>query len=350
MKLALLIFAISLCCCYSASAVGGYTQISSSEIQKSVTIKSLAAFGADYAIQQAILAGKLSKSGSKFTVTKINSVYQQVVNGINYKYDITLMNLDKSTTVNTVFIIYYQPATNSKVVTSYSLYVLPHSVTPVQAGGYIPVSPLNIQKSAVIISLAGFGGEYVIQQAIAAGKLAKSSSKFTVSKINSVYQQVVNGMNYKYDVTLKNSDKSITVNTAFVVYYQPATNTKTVTTYSLYVLPHIVDPASAGGYTVIASADIKKNAIIQSLANFGGQYIIQQAIARKDLAVANSKFSVSQINSVHQQVVNGINYKYDIVLTNSSKKTVISAVFFIYYQPSTKTKEVTSFSYNILNK
>ena len=219
MKLVLLIFAISLCCCYSISIVGGYTQISSSKIQKSATINSLADFGGEYAIQQAIIAGKLAKSSSKFTVAKINSVYQQVVNGINYKYDITLTNLDKSVTVNTVFIIYYQPATNSRTVTSYSLYVLPHSITPAQVGGYTQVSPLNIQKSAVIRSLADFGGQYVIQQAIVAEKLAKSSSKFTVSKINSVYQQVVNGMNYKCNVTLKNSDKSITSHTNYLTHF-----------------------------------------------------------------------------------------------------------------------------------
>ena len=259
MKALLIVFAIALCCCNTQTIPGGYSQVSATDIQKNANIQSLAQYGAQNIVQQALAAGKLPNSNTNFKLTKINSVYQQVVNGINYRFDVTLTNSDNGVIINAVFTINYQASSKARQILS-STYQIPTyslrptsaapapvsttaTVTPVsaqpqaQVGGYSLVSAKDVQNSAVIQELAAFGAKNITQQAAAAKKLPTSNVNFTVSKINSVYQQVVNGINYKFNVTLTNSD-GITINANFVIYYQASTNTRLITSSSYSIAPY----------------------------------------------------------------------------------------------------------------
>ena len=274
MKALLIVFAIALCCCNTQTIPGGYSKVSATDIQNNANIQSLAQYGANNIVQQALAAGKLPNSNTNFKVTKINSVYQQVVNGINYKFNVTLTNSDNGVIINAIFTVYFQASTNTRQITA-SSYAIPTyslgattaapapapastsgsspvsttaTVTPVsaqpqpQAGGYSLVSATDVQKSAIIQDLAAFGAKNISQQAAASKKLPTSNANFAVSKINSVYQQVVNGINYKFDVTLTNSD-GITINANFVIYYQASTKTRLITSSSYSIAPYNIPVA-----------------------------------------------------------------------------------------------------------
>ena len=107
MKALLIVFAIALCCCNTQTIpvstaatvtpvsaqpqvrVGGYSLVSAKDVQNSAIIQSLAAYGAQNVTQQAIADG-VAPSGSQFTISKINSVESQVVNGVNYRFNVQL--------------------------------------------------------------------------------------------------------------------------------------------------------------------------------------------------------------------------------------------------------------------
>ena len=415
MKALLILVAISLCCCNSQSIPGGYSQVSDADVQNNTPIQSLAQYGAQNIVQQALAEGKLPDSNANFLLTKINSVYQQVVNGINYRFDVTLVNPDNAVIINAVFIIYYQPSTNTRQIISSSYQIPTYSLgttsiaavpvstsnststsiaaTPVstsnstptaaapvstpnstptaavaqapatttvapatvtqpqpQTGGYTLVSATDVQNSAIIQNLLALGAQNIIQNAVAAKKLPTSNANFTVSKINSVYQQVVNGMNYKFNITLTNSD-GVTINANFVVYYQASTNTRLITSLSYSIAPYNA-PGTANnsptnlGWTPLSAADYQNNTI-QSLADLGIQNVTQQAIA-DGVAPSNSQFTISKINTVEFQVVNGINYRFNVQLTNADNSINLVAAYVVYYQSWTNTRKVLSLSY-VLN-
>jgi len=374
MKALLIVFAIALCCCNSQT-LGGYTQVSATDIQNSATIQSLANYGAQNIVQQALTAGKLPNSNANFKLTSINSVYQQVVNGINYRFNVTLTNSDNGVIIIAQFTINYVASSNTRQIISsnYQIptYSLPSSTTATpkatqsqpqatQVGGYTLIPANEVQNNALIQSLANLGAQSITQQAVTEKKLPTSNSNFAISKINSVYQQVVNGINYKFNVTLTNSD-GVTIYAQFVIYYQASTNTRQIASSSFSIAPYSAAPTQtpttatptsstkAGGWTQLSDADIQNSAIIKSLADFGAQNIAQQIITAGK-APSNSKFTVTKINSVSSQVVNGINYNFNVNLSNADKSINVVAAYIVYYQSWTNTKKVLSSSYQILAK
>ena len=109
---------------------------------------------------------------------------------------------------------------------------------------------------------------------------------------------------------------------------------------------------TVGGYSQVSSADLKdskKNANYWSLANFGAEAVVAKARAEKKLSNAKDSFKVDTINSLYQQVVSGVNYKYDVKIVNADKSIVINAKFIVYYQAWTNTKSVTIISYDVVN-
>ena len=95
-------------------------------------------------------------------------------------------------------------------------------------GGYIQVTPANIKNNAEYWSLVDFGAQAIVAKARASHKLSNVKDIFKVSAINSLYKQTMSDVNYKYDVKLVNSNKTIIINAKFVVYYQSQTKTKSV--------------------------------------------------------------------------------------------------------------------------
>jgi len=102
----------------SATMVGGYKEVDAKEVQTSPTLKSLLDFGTEQFIKKATEENKIADP--QLTLTKVNKVYQQVVAGMNYKFDVEYTN-SKGQSVFATFVVFYQPWTNTKELTSYSV-------------------------------------------------------------------------------------------------------------------------------------------------------------------------------------------------------------------------------------
>ena len=105
--------------------------------------------------------------------------------------------------------------------------------------GYNQVSPADIQntrKNADYWSLAATGAEAVVTRARLDGKIANNKDTFKVDTINRLDEQMVSGVNYRYDVKIVNADKSIIINAKYIVYYQSWTQTKKVKIISYEVI------------------------------------------------------------------------------------------------------------------
>ena len=119
----LLIF-LALLALSQAAIVGGYKEIDAKELDTSQNLKSLLDFGTQQFIQKASDENKLTDT--KLTLTKVNHVYSQVVAGMNYKFDVEYTDsLGKSVFAN--FVVFYQPWTGTKELTSYEIKERPSS-------------------------------------------------------------------------------------------------------------------------------------------------------------------------------------------------------------------------------
>ena len=105
------------------------------------------------------------------------------------------------------------------------------------------------------------------------------------------------------------------------------------------------------GYNQVSPADIqnkRKNADYWSLAATGAEAVVTRA--RLDRKIANDKdtFKVETINRLDEQMVSGVNYRYDVKIVNADKSIIINAKYIVYYQSWTQTKKVKIISYEVI--
>ena len=99
------------------------------------------------------------------------------------------------------------------------------------AGQYQEIDPLEAQKSGMIRDLLDFGTKEFIKNALEANKI--SDPNLSIAKIHKVYQQVVAGLNYKFEIEYTDSRaKSYLV--TLVVFYQPWTENRELTSYEIH--------------------------------------------------------------------------------------------------------------------
>jgi len=101
----------------------------------------------------------------------------------------------------------------------------------------------------------------------------------------------------------------------------------------------LIDPSD---YTPLDPSEVESNPQIQGLLYLGLQNAIQQAI--QDGSLPQATYKVSQILGVAQKLdaIDTQDYKFDVEITDGQDTPVI--VFFLSYDPSKGTSEVTSYS------
>lgn len=134
MKIIILLLVLALSSSYAADDfVGGYTQLSAADIKNDPDIKPLADYGAQQVVLQARADQKLAKNNKDtFKVSTINSVATQVVSGMNYKFDVKIVNSDGSIVINAKYVVYDEPWTNTREVTIISYDVVKKKVSGVK--------------------------------------------------------------------------------------------------------------------------------------------------------------------------------------------------------------------------
>jgi len=119
MKIFILLLALGLC----LAAPGGYQQIDTAEAQADPVIQSYIQAGLDAVVNHAIKKGFFSNTD--FALTHINSVFEQVVNGVNYKFDCNFTD-SQGVDIHATFTVH--SATDKKITVSgfdYKVYYPP---------------------------------------------------------------------------------------------------------------------------------------------------------------------------------------------------------------------------------
>jgi len=228
MKLLIAFLALIICC---SAQTGAYKQLTAAQIKASAPTQALV----QAALKQIVALGQAKHQfkNYQFAVTKINSVYQQVVSGgSNYKIDVNYTNSAKEA-VRANFTGFYNTTSKATKISPLSYKVqYPATTTPAKPGKPTnttkPTTPANPPKTSVNVtelqtnkllkSLFDFGFSTAVQNSIAAGTIPKGT--YTVTKVNSISKQAVkNGALYTFNCLAKNATGNV-VALAFIVRNQ----------------------------------------------------------------------------------------------------------------------------------
>jgi hypothetical protein len=222
MKLFIAFLAIIICC---SAQTGAYKQLTAAQIKASAPTQALI----QAALKQVVTLGQAKNQfkDNKFTVTTINSVYQQVVaGGSNYKIDVNYTNTAKEK-VRATFTGFYNTTSKATKISALSYKVqYPATTTPTTptkpttppANATTSVNVTQLQTNQLLKSLFDFGFNTAVQNSIAAGTIPKGT--YTVTKVNSISKQAVkNGAVYTFNCLAKNAAGNV-VALAFVVRNQ----------------------------------------------------------------------------------------------------------------------------------
>lgn len=114
--------------------------------------------------------------------------------------------------------------------------------------------------------------------------------------------------------------------------------------FILFAVLLVFTNALPGGYTAVDADEVESSTTLQELLEFAEQEFIKDAVATNSITDADLTFS--RITSVSQQVVGGLNVRYNVVFTDSDGKDMYVTLV-VFYQPWTGVKELTSYSINI---
>jgi len=390
---------------------GNLTELNTTDIQSNQNVQFLANYGAQNVIREAIDAGDLPEG--QYNISRVYEVsQQQYPNGIDYRFDVEISNGQGNSTRAryTVFdeapdadsddndqdlqsYVYqtgpgldkavYGDGDSSDVDFSDSQALLGPDVLIANeeenlewlgeawlgeddendglAGAYSLLSVEEFNDDRDAQEALDFGLGDVIDQIIDNGDL-DNDYPFDLTQIYSVSQQVVSGVNYKYDVGVDNR-RGTSGRILFVVYSQPWTNTQRVTSYN-YTVTTVTrgrpvtygatnvaaddafsddedfgkddrddtddDNNAPGGYSEVDPAQAANNTQIQNAQNAGLKYITEQGISTGVLP--NAQYTVSKVDEISQQVVNGINYFFDLELTNPQGR-LVKAQYYVNVPP-----------------
>ena len=350
MKLLLLVLTIAVC--YSFPLLGGYQMVDVTEAQSSLQIQSLIQYGLQSIVQESIQDGKISSSSSSFSLSSINSVYLQVLDTQNYKFNCDFVNAD-GLTLNSNFQVNYQDSTDAMTIASSSYSFQELDVSQAVQQTFSEVSSAEIQYSSEIQDILQYGAQQASQQAIAQGKFQQAT--YTISKVNSVYRQIVtSALFYKCDVDITD-DQGTAGNALFIVYYQPLENQTSLVDYSCRANEQ--DTQASGSvtniapiqnqYTDISLEQVKNDHIIQNVLNYGVDQVTQVGISQSQ--IPSSKYNLTQVLSASSQILgSGVYYNFICQLTSQQSDSVEST-FTVYYQTITDQKSLTSYSYQVQN-
>ena len=231
MKLFIAFLALIIACSAQTAA---YKQLTAAQIKASAPTNALI----QAALKQVVALGQAKNQfkDTKFTVTKINSVYQQVVTGgSNYKIDVNYTNVAKeavratftgfyNTTSKAMRIsaltykIQYPKTTSPTTPTTPTTPTKPTTPTTPTTPTKTSVNVTELQTNQLLKSLFDFGFSTSVKNSIAAGTIPKGT--YTVTKVNSISKQAVtNGALYTFNVLAKNAAGNV-VALAFITRNQ----------------------------------------------------------------------------------------------------------------------------------
>jgi len=172
--------------------------------------------------------GRINPNDTVWRVLEIYSIQYQVVNGINYRYNVAIINQDNSTDINATIVV-NNPTSGDVTLTSWRYVV--HAL-------YVPLRPLSlVNTDRVINTLLNLGANRVVSRIQANGNAPADETfklrNLTDAQVRSFYPD---NIFYRFSVGfLGDNDGTITSN--FIVNYNSTSHVATFGWYSYVYSP-----------------------------------------------------------------------------------------------------------------
>lgn len=192
-----------------------------------------------------------------------------------------------------------------------------------------------------------FGLNQLLNFVYGSGKVS-NTTKYALSTVNSMQQEVIAGGNYNYtfSVTCSGSDGSVLIGN-YSVYYVPSSEYMMVLSmgYSISGIPvPPTPPTPPAPWSRVDPSQLKTNADLKASLDLGVNTIIQEGESAGK--IPDDNYNIVDYNSISMQdLSDGKNYQFDIELTNG--ETVVVMMDFIVNSPNVGNRTLTSWSFNV---
>jgi uncharacterized protein Veg len=305
---------------------GGWLKVDREELNTNQEIRDLLDYGAGRLIEEAVKDGKVPDN--QFTVVYVYKVLAQLLSGNKYKFYV-LLNDGQGTTVKAIFVVYYQSWTGRKDMTCYRYSAL------------VNKSELENNEEEAIA--------HEEQPAVAVVEIEDEEEEEEEEAEVKVEAEV----EVKVEVDVEEEEVKVEVETEVEVTVEEEEEEE-----EQEVVEEVVEEIEeeeveeeetneestlVGGWSDVDLSEVENDEQIQSLMNYGAEYVAQKAI--DDNEIPDTAYEVAEIYSVQRQVVNGLNYRFEVKLDNG-EGTTVNATYVVWYQASSNTREVTSWQYH----
>ena len=214
-------------------------------------------FGVEQVLESGKKKGKVPEGN--YSITEVVAVsWKNVTNGVNYSFDVRLVNEKKTVFITTNFTVNLRDSNKKIALYSYYLKIsskepkpsnnnnstnptpnppvpednntnAPNNTNP-DPNSYVELDAATIEQDSVIQSVLAFGIDEVLKLGIKQGRIP--NTPYTTSEVVSVSKKVVkDGESYKCVVNLVN-EQGVRVNANFTILYGPQAKNMAMTAFS----------------------------------------------------------------------------------------------------------------------
>lgn len=208
--------------------VGGYTDVDQSDWDNSDYQDNLQV-GLEKLVAVVAGEGKIDPEDTTWRVLEIYSIETQVVAGINYRYNVSIINEANSTDINATIVVYNDASGDAPTLQNWR-YVI-HAL-------YVPLSPLSlVNTNRVINQLLNLGAKRVVTRVQANGN-APADETYTLKTLTNAQVRSFYPDNYFYQFSVGfTGDNNGTITSNFIVNYNTTSHVATFGWYSYVYTP-----------------------------------------------------------------------------------------------------------------
>jgi len=363
MKIFILLLALGLC--LADSVPGGYQQIDTAEAQADPTIQSYIQAGLDAVVQNAIKNGYFSNSD--FTLTQINSVYEQVVNGVNYKFDCNFTD-SQGVNIRANFTVSHSASENTTDVSSfvYKVYYPPTTTVTTTVTSDAPSNATVVTETEEEAVVEGESGEVVAAEEATAiveadqetavlvpveeeeGMIAVDDEEEVV--YNTPITVIIPEPESEGEGEIAPAEEGFALETTVIdvpaeateeaesVVVSPSEEAQIENAEAPQETEEAAPVVSADGFTSISAAEFAQDQDLQNNFQYGFQTVVQSGINAKK--IPNTIFNTANALSASKKAVkNGVLYKFTAEASNGDNVD-LELTFNVLHQ-------VPSYSYKV---
>jgi len=208
--------------------VGDYTDVDPSDWDESDYQDNLQV-GLQKLVAVVIDDGRINPNDTTWRVLEIYSIQTQVVSGINYRYNVSIINEDNSTDINATIVVYNDASGNTPTLQSWR-YVI-HAL-------YVPLRPLSlVNTNRVLNQLLNLGANRVVTRLQANGNVPEDET-YTLKYLTDAQVRSFYPDNYYYRFSVGfTGDNNGTITSNFIVNYNTTSHVATFGWYSYVYTP-----------------------------------------------------------------------------------------------------------------